>query len=69
MRGEVLPEKAIFVEKPKAGNKGNYMKIWGEHPGRKNSQCKGPETGVGRLEVSRLPPHILLFLHLWSPGL
>ena len=30
MTEEGLPKKATFVQRPKAGNEGNYVKIWGK---------------------------------------
>lgn len=70
MREEGLPQKAPFVQRPKAGNKGNYVKIWGaECPGRENSHGEGPKADMGGLEVPSWPTHILLFLPLCSPGL
>lgn len=70
MREEGLPKKATCVQRPKAGNKGNYVKVWGaECPGRESSPCKGPEAEMGGLEGPSWPTHNLLLLPFCSPGL
>lgn len=52
MREVGLPKKATFVQRPKAGNKGNHVKVCGAGcPGRENSLCKGPKAEMGELEA------------------
>ena len=55
MDGEGLPEKATFVQRPKAGDEGNCDDLGKESPGRGNGQCQGPEAGVGAMEVPGFP--------------
>ena len=46
--------RLLFLQRPEEREGVNHKDIWGKSfPGRRNSQCKGPEAGVGPEERGR----------------